>query len=257
MKALPWFRMYTDFLDDPKMIGLAFEDQRHFIAVLALKSSGVLETDCDPKLLNRIVAQRLWVDQSAIIEVKNRLKNAGLIFDNWQPVAWDKRQMHSDHDDSGAERQRKFRENRRNALRNGQVTDTVTAGNADVTPPEEIRGDKKKPPQPPDGGGDDFLKPEKPHTPAELPPGFAEFWKTWPTNDRKQARGKCLESWKKANAERDAALVLAHVAQLKTCEMWTKQNGQFVPAPLVYLNKRAWDGADISAQQNNGIGVFL
>jgi len=133
MKAMPWFRMYTDFLDDPKMISLAFEDQRHFIGVLALKSSGVLETDCDAKLLNRIVAQRLWVDQSAIIEVKNRLVNAGLIFDNWQPVAWDKRQMQSDHDDSGAERQRKFRENKRNALRNGQVT-----------PPEEIRGDKKR-----------------------------------------------------------------------------------------------------------------
>jgi len=79
----------------------------------------------------------------------------------------------------------------------------------------------------------------------QYPPGFTKFWETWPTNDRKQARGKCFESWKKANAERDAALVIGHVEHLKNSEAWLKQGGQFVPAPLVYLNKRAWDGADI------------
>ena len=63
-KKFPWFRMYTDFLNDPKMIGLAFEDQRHFIGVLALKSDGAIDDVADGDLLDRIVAQRLWIDHA-------------------------------------------------------------------------------------------------------------------------------------------------------------------------------------------------
>ncbi|WP_175725142.1 hypothetical protein [Burkholderia ambifaria] len=95
-KAMPWFRMYTDFLNDPKMISLAFEDQRHFVGVLALKGDGTLDNMCAPDLMNRIVAQRLWIDYAVIGEVKKRLAAAGLIDDNWQPLAWEKRQMRSD-----------------------------------------------------------------------------------------------------------------------------------------------------------------
>ncbi|BDD90887.1 hypothetical protein PanNE5_03270 [Pandoraea sp. NE5] len=95
-KQMPWFRMYTDFLNDPKMISLAFEDQRHFIGLLALKGDGTLDNECAPDLLNRIVAQRLWVDYAVIVEVKKRLMAVGLIDENWQPAAWDKRQMRSD-----------------------------------------------------------------------------------------------------------------------------------------------------------------
>lgn len=75
-----------------------------------------------------------------------------------------------------------------------------------------------------------------------LPSGFANFWEAWPDNDRKQARGQCLKAWKKASAERDAALILAHVSTLKN-GAWQRDSGQFVPAPLVYLNQRRWEGA--------------
>lgn len=77
----------------------------------------------------------------------------------------------------------------------------------------------------------------------EEPTGFADFWKTWPDTDRKQAKGKCLEAWKKASAERDAAVILAHVQSLKLSASWTKNNGEFIPAPLVYINQRRWEGA--------------
>lgn len=106
---LPWFRMYTDFLNDPKMIALAFEDQRHFIGVLALKSDGAIDDVADEILLNRIVSQRLWIDHGVILEVKRRLINAGLIDMHWQPVAWDKRQFVSDKDSTAAERKRRER----------------------------------------------------------------------------------------------------------------------------------------------------
>lgn len=56
-------------------------------------------------------------------------------------------------------------------------------------------------------------------------PGFALFWSTWPTGDRKQAKGKCLEVWKKARVEPVAALVLAHVERLKASQSWQKNAG--------------------------------
>ncbi|WP_322070959.1 hypothetical protein [Paraburkholderia bannensis] len=117
------------------MISLAFEDQRHFIAVLALKAGGILDQQCEPELLDRIVAQRIWIDFAIVRDVKKRLATAGLIDDSWQPVAWAKRQMRSDGDPTNAERQRRHRskkggaESRNdssnddgNALHNGKVT---------------------------------------------------------------------------------------------------------------------------------------
>ncbi|RRW90610.1 hypothetical protein [Pandoraea apista] len=151
-KQMPWFRMYTDFLNDPKMISLAFEDQRHFIGLLALKGDGTLDNACAPELMNRIVAQRLWVDFAMIGEVKKRLVAAGLIDEDWQPLAWGKRQMRSDADATNAERQRRHRQKKQansgdgadngdrngssngdsNALRNGEVTGLDTEGDTDT-----------------------------------------------------------------------------------------------------------------------------
>lgn len=89
--------------------------------------------------------------------------------------------------------------------------------------------------------------PPNPHGGDELP-GFAAFWQTWPTNDRKQAKGKCLDAWKKAGAEPQAALVLAHVERMKVSDLWTKERGQFIPAPLVYLGQRRWEGAEVKPE---------
>lgn len=75
-------------------------------------------------------------------------------------------------------------------------------------------------------------------------PGFTKFWDTWPTTDRKQAKGKCLDAWKKSKAEADAEQVLAHVERMKRSNEWTRDGGQYIPAPLVYLNQRRWEGAD-------------
>lgn len=136
--ANQWFRMYSDFLEDAKIISLAFEDQRHFIGVLALKSAGLLDQECAPEVMDRLVGQKLWVDRSAIVEVKRRLEEVGLIDANWQPVAWDKRQFVSDRDPTAAERQQRWRERKRKEQekRNGDVT---RYGNDDVT--DGVTGD--------------------------------------------------------------------------------------------------------------------
>jgi len=89
---------------------------------------------------------------------------------------------------------------------------------------------------------------------ADPPEGFAKFWTTWPANDRKGSKGKCLDVWKKTRIEKDSELVLAHVSSLKNSS-WLKDGGQFVPAPLAYLNQRRWDGATEATE--NALGVFL
>lgn len=137
--ANTWFRLYHDLLNDEKIISLAFEDQRHFIGVLILKSNGTLDKNVDDALLDRIVAQNLWIDHAIIRDVKKRLFDVNLIDSSWQPLAWNKRQKQSDNDSTNAERQRRYREkNNSNALRNGEVTDT------DKNRIEENREDKQE-----------------------------------------------------------------------------------------------------------------
>lgn len=126
---MPWFRVYVDFLNDPKLIGLAFEDQRHFIGVLALKSDGALDNGASEDLLDRIVAQRLWIDHAVIREVKKRLISAGLIDAGWQPLAWERRQFKSD---SSKDRVAKFRAKHRTS----EVGNASAQGNADETLPK-------------------------------------------------------------------------------------------------------------------------
>jgi len=172
--SLPWFRMYTDFLRDPKMLSLAFEDQRHFVAILALKSDGVIDSGASGTMLDRMVAQFIWVDFSAIHEVKRRLIGAGLIGDDWQPKAWEKRQYASD---SSKARVRKFRESKKkqadtdpeeqtvtcnglgNVTCNGDEADDVTKGNGldtdtdtdtDTEPPATTRARAYRDPPPRD-----------------------------------------------------------------------------------------------------------
>lgn len=112
---------------------------------------------------------------------------------------------------------------------------------------EKRREEKKERNTAADKSADRSLEQPKPE-----PPGFIEFWEIWPSNDRKQARGKCLDAWKKAHAERDAALVIGHVQSLKNGS-WAKDGGQFVPAPLTYLNGRRWEGAQVIEMRPSGL----
>jgi hypothetical protein len=89
-----------------------------------------------------------------------------------------------------------------------------------------------------------------PQSPKGEPEGFTAFWSEWPSNDRKGSKAKCLDAWRKAKCERDAMVILAHIERLKTSDDWRREAGRFIPAPLVYLNQRRWDGAEAGAQQS-------
>jgi hypothetical protein len=131
--ANSWLRFYHDFLTDEKIIQIAFEDQRHYLGVLILKSNGTLDKSVKPDLLDKIVAQSLWIGHDAIREVKQRLISVGLIDAHWQPLGWEKRQRLSDQDLTGAERQRRYRERngKNNALHNVECNAVITLPDTD------------------------------------------------------------------------------------------------------------------------------
>jgi hypothetical protein len=80
---------------------------------------------------------------------------------------------------------------------------------------------------------------------------FLKFWTVWPRSPRKQARGECWERWLKHDLEQVSAEILAHVECMKLTNDWRKNDGEFIPAPLVYLRQQRWDGAD-SAPEPTG-----
>lgn len=93
----PWFRVYTEIVDDEKLRLLAFEDRWHYVALLCCKGSGLLDKPGDPALLARKVAVKLGLARRELDEVVRRLAEVGLIDrDTFQPLAWEQRQFQSD-----------------------------------------------------------------------------------------------------------------------------------------------------------------
>lgn len=84
-------------------------------------------------------------------------------------------------------------------------------------------------------------KPEpEPAPEPDLEAGFEEFWAAWPSHHRKGQRAKCLERWKAECLHASAGAVVANVEAWKRSAQWTKDGGQFIPAPLVYLNQSTY-----------------
>ena len=130
--SLPWFRMYGEFLTDPLIRLLSFEDQRHFIAALCMKSQGVTDKRYASVTVRRNVISSLIglsAESStgglcALDQANERLSARGWVAAEGQPINGDQPQVTSDHvDRTAAERMRRYRD-KRNVT---PVTPVVTA----------------------------------------------------------------------------------------------------------------------------------
>jgi len=131
--SMPWFRMYHEFATDPKVQMLSEVDQRRFIMLLCLKCcNGDVTLQCNE------IAFQLRVTETEWQATKTRLIDKGLIDEDGQPEAWDKRQYVSD---SSAARVRKHREK---VKRYSNVTETKSnAVDTDTdTDTDKKEGDK-------------------------------------------------------------------------------------------------------------------
>lgn len=142
LKNMPWFRMYSDAVNDEKLRLLAFEDRWHFVALLCCKSKGVLD-DSNGDMLMRKTAVLLGLSTRELSEVARRLSEVGLInFDTLQPLKWDDRQFRSD---SSTERVTAYRSRIKNvAKRDCNVSettqDTDTDTDTEKTSHKEVAG---------------------------------------------------------------------------------------------------------------------
>ncbi|AVS91413.1 hypothetical protein C8246_05895 [Paracidovorax avenae] len=136
---LPWFRVYTEMVDNETLKLVAFEDRWHFIALLCLKGQGLLDKDEAPALKLRKVAVKMGLDLRTLEEVARRLDEVGLIDrETLQPRNWDDRQMRSDADTTAAERKRRQRQ-REKATSAAPASDVTEASR--VTPVTVTRTD--------------------------------------------------------------------------------------------------------------------
>ena len=74
-------------------------------------------------------------------------------------------------------------------------------------------------------------------------PGFLGFWSLWPKHHRKCERKKCAEKWKAGGCEANTDEILASLTAWKASAEWAKDGGDFIPAPLVWLNQERWRAA--------------
>jgi hypothetical protein len=74
---------------------------------------------------------------------------------------------------------------------------------------------------------------------------FEQFWTAWPKNLRKGGKALCQVKWSKLKLDLQADQIIKHVEWMKTTDAWKKDNGAFIPAPLVYINQMRWDGAEV------------
>lgn len=137
---LRWLRLWTDILEDPKLLILSPDDRWYYCAILALKRTGLLDEDDTRDVLDRKVSLKLRIDHRERDELRNRLVTARLIDENWQPLGWDKRQFSSDSDRTAAERKRRERKRKRHVsvTRDSSVTgiDVSQTCHGRVTTPE-------------------------------------------------------------------------------------------------------------------------
>lgn len=215
----PWFRMYAEFSHDPKIQMLSEAMQRRYVMLMCMRCSNSLVT-----LHETEIAFHLRISNEELAETKALFVSKGFIDSEWNLLNWEKRQFASDTSKDRVAKHRALQKEKQLPKGNGDVTLLKRNDNALDTDTDTDTDTEKK---------------------NTEPAGFVDFWKTWPSGDRKQAKGKCLEAWKKARFETVAALVIAHVLSLKNSASWTKNSGEFIPAPLVYLNKRSWEGAEI------------
>lgn len=75
---------------------------------------------------------------------------------------------------------------------------------------------------------------------------FDDFWKVWPSSERKQAKAECKKKWESKGLDEFADKIITHVEKMKLTDQW--QRG-FEPMPSTYINQsRYLDLDDVDAQ---------
>ena len=204
MAELPWFRLYTDAVDNVKLRMLAFEDRWHYVAICCLKRSGLLDKH-DQQNYTRMIAIKLGLQLSDLDEVKRRLMEVDLIDESFSPIGWSDRQFESD---SSTERVRQYR-----ARRN--VTETKRPCNGTVTVQDT------------DTDTD---------TDKTLGRNSDEFDRFWNLYDKKNKKKPAVSAFGRLTST-DRHSLMAHLPE----RVKDPQFKNYQPDAVTFLNQRRWE----------------
>lgn len=122
--ANPWFRLYSEFSDDPKVQMMSEAMQRRLIMLFCSRCKG--ETLHETEL-----AFHWRVTETELAETKRVFVQKGFIDEGWNLLNWNRRQFLSD---SSTERVRRYRQ----AMKQDETLQKHPATES-VTPPEQNR----------------------------------------------------------------------------------------------------------------------
>ena len=214
---MKWFRLWTDILDDVKMLQLSDYEFRMWTYLMAIASEvDSMSGECQLNVKSMSLRCRTQVNHlSRAIET---FQNGGLITINESGFIvitnWSKRQFRSDN---AYERVKKYREVTQKRNVSSAVSETVPDTDTDTDT------DKRK-----------KIKKEK------YTNDFLLFYDSYPNRVDKLHTFNC---WQKLNGVRpDISIILAAIEKQKA---WRENaNGQFRPewkAPATWLNKGSWE----------------
>lgn len=72
-------------------------------------------------------------------------------------------------------------------------------------------------------------------------PAFLAFWDEWPVHPRKLDKARCAEVFSKLGPD-DKKECIKGVRSARGSSFWTKDNGQYIPSPLRWVQERRWEG---------------
>jgi len=76
---------------------------------------------------------------------------------------------------------------------------------------------------------------------------FQEFWKSYPSSNRKVNKTGCMKLWQSQNLEPLGDKIINHVKMMSETD-WKKDNGQWIPMPATYLRQERFN-ADVAPKR--------
>jgi hypothetical protein len=259
MKSMPWFRLYSEFIHDPKMRRMPIAHRYAFIVLLCLASEatvrGVISGLEDDDFAYELeVEVEDWLSLKAKFRVKGLIEigegNAVFISN------WDERQFESD---SSTERSRKHREKKKESQylqkeetcnvagtlqerevllqqRRSMYTDTDPDTDPDPDPdpdPEKDPKDLTLVQDEPERVSDSGKKASRAKKPiAEIDTEFETFWTAYP---RKEAKQDALKAFKSLIGKKVTPNSISKLLEERKRFQWLERDKQYIPLPASFL----------------------
>ena len=150
-------------------------------------------------------------------------------------------------DNDNAIRQKRFRDNQK-ALKQVALEESVTKNNASVT--ECVTKDneskrKSKSIELDTDNSNNVFSPVISEKAAKREFMFEDFWKAYPKCFRKTNKKGCKSKFLKIeNLEQIFPDIIASLEMQKKSRQWNEKDGQFIPAPLTWINQERWTVED-------------